>query len=312
MIRISIIIPHHRDESALERLLASFKQQKVSVPYEIIVVSNPPSEKADILIQKQKHVIHLQTKSVGVNKARNLGIERAKGDILIFLDSDCEMVTDDFLEGHYRLHLENPDISFFGGIYQYLGNRLLDLTYNYIQGRWLLRGLSGEGTRYLIGGNFSCKRSALQGHNFDESIKYGGSETEFFLRILGAQKVQMRLNQNLLVGHNTHLNWLDFTKKAYKQGSGASYIHQKLNQKIEGSFLHEKLMIFEKNRYQKKMDFWLSLYDMAYNKGYLEKKSLSFFGAIRIFTSRIFNFYRIKASNFFGSLESRLRNLSNQ
>jgi len=215
---MSIVIPHHRDEKSLEKLIVSLHGQKVSIPYEVIVVSNPPSQKAEVFLKNYKRVVHLQSNFVGVNKARNLGIEQATGDIFVFLDSDCEMVSDGFLEQHYLLHRENPGLSFLGGMYQYIGSRSCDLTYNYIQCRWLLRGLTSDGSRYLIGGNFSGKRSAFAAYKFDGDIKYGGSETEFFLRACRGGQAKIALYQNLLVGHNTHLNWLEFIKKAYRQG----------------------------------------------------------------------------------------------
>ncbi|NUN05047.1 MAG: glycosyltransferase [Bdellovibrio sp.] len=293
----------------MRRLIESLLAQQVNFPFEIIVISNPPSLYAVELLKQTGNVIHLQTEVLGVNNARNLGVKKATGEILLFLDSDCELSEPNFLQRHSDLHISYPELSCVGGIYSYSGDAARDLTYNYIQTRWLLQGQVGDYNRYLIGGNFSCKKEALLGDSFDPRIAYGGSETEFFLRMLVKSNLKYKLFLDLEVLHNTDLGIIEFCKKAFKQGFGARYLRQKLNQEAEASSAQKDLVRFEELNYKKEMEFWLVLYDASYNQGYHSKNGYHVLKVLGILVLTYFNFYRIKASDFFGSLENLLRNL---
>lgn len=307
--RISVIIPQHHDEDSLERLIKSLNQQETDFSFDIIVISNPPSPRAEALLRDFKNVTHVQTADVGVNIARNLGLENASGELVLFLDSDCELRSEDFLKRHNQLHSAYPAVSCIGGGYTYEGSAIRDLAYNYIQMKWLLQGQDGDFNRYLIGGNFSCKRHHLDGVRFDPQITYGGSETEFFLRVGGEKGLIFKLISNLVVLHNTNLSLLDFIEKAYKQGRGASYIYRSLYQGIENIPSNKDLLRHEESSYRREMDFWLALYDSSYNQGYMTGEPFTVFKGIKIFLLKTFHFYRIKASDFFGSLENLLSNL---
>lgn len=307
--RMSVIIPQHHDEEALKRLVESLAQQQLDFSFEIIVVSNPPSVRAAEMLDNKKNVTHLQTQALGVNNARNLGLENSKGEILLFLDSDCELLEPNILQRHSDLHDSHPEASCIGGIYLYSGQAIRDLTYNYIQTRWLLRGQDGQYSRYLIGGHFSCKKVDLQGQQFDPNIAYGGSETELFLRMLDKKSLKYKLFSDLQVLHNTRLGVIDFTQKAFKQGVGARYIRQKLQQGIENTSIGKDLIRFEELNYKREMDFWLALYDNSYNQGLRSKSGYAFRKVLGTIFLTYFNFYRVKASDFFGSLENLLRNL---
>lgn len=64
-------------------------------------------ERAFDLIKTNRNITYIPTKSYGVAKSRNLALENATGDILLFCDDDIELV-DDFYEQLKRSFYSNP------------------------------------------------------------------------------------------------------------------------------------------------------------------------------------------------------------
>jgi glycosyltransferase involved in cell wall biosynthesis len=87
---ISVIIPSYNSEATIGRCLASLESQVDSPAREVILVDS--SNDCTVNIVSKQHpkiqVIHLDQKT-DPGTARNLGIEKSRGEILAFIDSDC-------------------------------------------------------------------------------------------------------------------------------------------------------------------------------------------------------------------------------
>lgn len=115
MINFSIIIPHHTktDTILLERAVDSVPDKD---QIQILVIDNSPLPIDTNLFVKRKNVeILFSDKSKGAGHARNVGIENAKGNWLLFLDADDFFVKGafDVFKKHYD---SSVDIVFFGSI----------------------------------------------------------------------------------------------------------------------------------------------------------------------------------------------------
>lgn len=104
MKKISIIVPYYNSDLFISELLQSFAAQTHKA-LELIVIndgSNPKSvDTLEHELQKYRHrfethLIH-QTQNLGAAQARNLGLQRATGEYLSFIDAD------DVLCGKYSL-----------------------------------------------------------------------------------------------------------------------------------------------------------------------------------------------------------------
>ena len=84
-------------------------------PDEIIVVDSSNDETPDIIRKEFPAVaLHRLEKQTMPGRARNIGMDLASGDIIIFTDSDA--VADlDWVENHVLLHKTMPDVILFGG-----------------------------------------------------------------------------------------------------------------------------------------------------------------------------------------------------
>lgn len=87
----SVIVPVYNAADALPRLVASLRAQDYPRDrFEIILVDNNSTDGSAELIRGFGDVIGLsQTKWQGPGATRNAGIERARGDVLAFIDADC-------------------------------------------------------------------------------------------------------------------------------------------------------------------------------------------------------------------------------
>jgi len=108
---ISIIIPVYNSEEYIERCLNSVIAQSYK-NWECIIVDDGSTDKSfDILESWSKRDFRfkvLHQANAGAGMARNAGIEQAKGEYLVFVDSD-DMIASDYLE---RLSHHNEDIVF--------------------------------------------------------------------------------------------------------------------------------------------------------------------------------------------------------
>jgi glycosyltransferase involved in cell wall biosynthesis len=97
--KFSIIIPTINRQSKLFLMLTSLKNQSYK-NFEVIVVDQNDNEMLNYKIvefQRDLKLLHIKAKPIGASNARNIGIEKATGDILTFPDDDCEYL-DNFLE----------------------------------------------------------------------------------------------------------------------------------------------------------------------------------------------------------------------
>lgn len=87
---ISVVIPAYNAERTIgDCLLALLSQNYPKNKYEIIVVDDCSKDETVSVVEKFRKVKLIRQKHSGPAAARNLGVKRAKGDIVLFTDSDC-------------------------------------------------------------------------------------------------------------------------------------------------------------------------------------------------------------------------------
>ena len=108
---ISIIISAYNSENKIEKCLNSLLNQTYN-PIEIIAVDDGSTDKTKEIIKKfidNKKVFLLEQKRQGPGAAKNIASKKAKGSILVFVDSDeyprqdyIEKLTKPIREGKYK------------------------------------------------------------------------------------------------------------------------------------------------------------------------------------------------------------------
>lgn len=121
-IRVSVIIPVYNVEKYLKRCLKSVVNQTYPKDnYEIICINDcSPDHCQKILdeyMRRYPELIKVYTNSVnlGLGKTREKGIENAKGEFLLFVDSD-DYIKKDYIETYYHA-MESADVDVVIGGY---------------------------------------------------------------------------------------------------------------------------------------------------------------------------------------------------
>ena len=103
----SIVIPTYNRQPILEKCLRALENQRLTdrtvENYEVVVVDDGSTDGTlDWLKTHQAefpHVVAYEQNHQGPSAARNLGVQQAQGDTIIFIDSDL-VVTEKFLQSH--------------------------------------------------------------------------------------------------------------------------------------------------------------------------------------------------------------------
>ena len=91
--KLSIVVPMYNSEKYIGKCLESLVSQEISnQEYEIIVINDGSTDGSkDIVknyINKYKNIRIISVENGGQSKARNIGIDNAKGEYIFFVDSD--------------------------------------------------------------------------------------------------------------------------------------------------------------------------------------------------------------------------------
>jgi glycosyltransferase involved in cell wall biosynthesis len=112
---ISIIVPSHNTAALLRGTLASVSAQKAQ--WELLVIDSASTDaSAEIVRALAPNAILIQKPNAGLASALNLGLSRARGDYLQFLEPGTELAPNKLLLQQKLLQQNKVDISF--GPYQ--------------------------------------------------------------------------------------------------------------------------------------------------------------------------------------------------
>ncbi|MGH2911989.1 MAG: glycosyltransferase family 2 protein, partial [Solirubrobacteraceae bacterium] len=183
----SIVVPTRARLDYLEVALASISPQATAVGAELIVVDDAgPSAAARTLVERVGARYEPHPQPLGLNVARNTGVERSRGELVVFVDDDVE-VSDGWLPALLAAAHEHPGVDVFTGPIRprlegfpprSCGREAPPIT-------TLDLGPTDTPAHFAWGSNMAIRRSALQRVGpFDTSLEHGGDEQEWQERLL--------------------------------------------------------------------------------------------------------------------------------
>jgi glycosyltransferase involved in cell wall biosynthesis len=87
--RVSIVICSYNGAGTVESCLASM--QKLRYPnYEVVFVDDGSTDHTQEILKKFPTVRNIRQRNMGLSFARNVGLEAATGEVIVYTDSDCE------------------------------------------------------------------------------------------------------------------------------------------------------------------------------------------------------------------------------
>jgi glycosyltransferase involved in cell wall biosynthesis len=177
---ISIIIPCYNDAKYIKRCFDSALGQTY-VNIEIIIVDDGSNIETKAVLNKleDKFCKLLTQENKGQSAARNAGIKIAKGDYVFVLDSD-DYVEPTFCEKAYNLLYSNPEIK----IVSCNANLIYDN-----QSTEIYKPEGGTIEKFLfknavLGTSMFRKSDWENSGGYDESMRNGWEDWEFFIRLL--------------------------------------------------------------------------------------------------------------------------------
>ena len=158
----SVIIPTFNRLDEIRELLISFEKQILDISrFEVIIVDDGSTDKTDefIVEYNQSHNLNirfLKQNHKGPGEARNLGMEAALGEYLVFIDSDC------IARYHATITLNNNKI--------FIADHSTNGTYLYIDNREIF--LANESRQLVSGGYIVCGRTMPPNKSSSNIISY--------------------------------------------------------------------------------------------------------------------------------------------
>jgi GT2 family glycosyltransferase len=184
----SIVVPTRARLDYLRVTLASIAPQAAQAGAELIVVDDAgPSEEARRLAERFGARYEPHPRPLGLNVARNTGVERSSGALVVFVDDDVE-VCEDWLDALLTAAAGHPELEVFTGpiVARLEGSPPHSCGREGPPITALDLGPTDTPTRYAWGANMAIRRGALERIGpFDVSLEYGGDEQEWQERLGG-------------------------------------------------------------------------------------------------------------------------------
>jgi GT2 family glycosyltransferase len=189
MIPASIVIPTRARLSYLDVALASIAPQAAAVGAEMLVVDDAGATRAARELVA-RHGAHYEPHAtpLGLNVARNTGVARSQGALVVFVDDDVRAGAG-WLAALLAAAHEHSEIDVFAGriVPQIEGHAPRSCGREGSPITSLDLGPRERTTSYAWGANMAIRRSALERVGpFDVSLAHGGDEQEWQDRLISA------------------------------------------------------------------------------------------------------------------------------
>ncbi|MBI4399199.1 glycosyltransferase [Candidatus Micrarchaeota archaeon] len=203
---ISVIIPAKNEEVGIGPTILSLKNQDFKGEYEIILVDGNSSDRTVEIAKKHIKDVYVQTPK-GPAGARNYGAEKAKYEIIAFIDADC-IARRDWLS-RIAKNFEDKKLIGLGGILKPSEPRLIDTFMFTLFSNWWVRVSSYFGLWQLYGNNCAYrKKEFLKVKGFSTAVSFF-EDTELSMRI--RKDGRLKVDGNLVVYTSTRR----FKQKGY-------------------------------------------------------------------------------------------------
>lgn len=202
---ISVIVPVYNREKTIAAALDSIYSSDYK-NFEVIAVDDASKDKSVRIMQKYPCKIIKLRENVGAGAARNIGAREAKGDVLLFIDSDVIISRDTI----GKIAKSNADATV--GAYSYKctfknPSSVIKSWFLYISHQLIPRFWSGCG---------AVKKEVFDKLKFDESEKYN-EDTEYGVRLL-KNGYKIKVLKDVQIVHNHKYNIFSLIKNDFMKG----------------------------------------------------------------------------------------------
>lgn len=188
--KLSIIIPAFNEEQYIGQCLESISRATAGSRHEVevIVINNASTDRTREVASSHSQVKVFDEPRKGTNRARQLGLTKATGDLIANIDAD-NRITKDWLNTVFKEFSDKPKLVALSGPYIFYDiapiQRLIAKLYY-----WLAYPIYVVNNRLfkkggaVMGGNVVIKRSALEKiGGYNTSLTFYGDDTDTAMRL---------------------------------------------------------------------------------------------------------------------------------
>jgi len=215
----SVIIPALNEEKTIGRTIQCLKAQNFNRDqFEIIVVDNASTDRTSEIAQ-HAGVITVLEKTIGTNVARNRGIKESRGDILVFLDADCEphefwlSTIDSLLTSNSIDAISGPYDYGFTGIQRILSIIIYDYGFEIVGP--IMSFCFRKKVCTMMGGNFAVKRTAITEIGEFPIIAFWGDDTAISMKLMAKGKKILFTRMLKIKSSNRRFNSQGFVHSSF-------------------------------------------------------------------------------------------------
>lgn len=221
--KISVIIPVYNGQKTLNKCLNSILNQTYN-NYEVIIVDNNSTDKTKNIIKKfqrkNNKVTYVFEAYKGRGSARNAGIKKAKGEIIVMTDSDC-IVPNNWIEELTKPIRKKHESATMGSerdlINNYWTKNIQKANSDFVK-----LGLHNNYVSNIDTKNFAIETPIMKKLMFNSTIK-ASEDFEFYLRL--KRIVRIRFLPSVKVGHNHSSSFSDLVRINFERGYWAKKIY---------------------------------------------------------------------------------------
>lgn len=224
---VSVIMPIYNAKAKILQSLNSVLNQDYPLDrYEVIAVDDGSVNGSDRLIQGFS-VRLIRQNNRGSASARNLGFSNAKGEIIIFLDSDC-IVGYEWIKSHVIEHSLNKDAGCIGGAFAFpqIRSKFFEVCDYYSS--WYEqhpRCPPSSNYEYLPSTNLSFRRQVFENiSGFNTNLRTG--EDVDICRRLREKGKKILFRPHIVIYHYGRGNMIDFLNHHYGWGRHAPVVRR--------------------------------------------------------------------------------------
>ena len=227
---ISVIVPVFNGGNTIARSISALKRQRTEREFEIIIVDDGSTDGSLQRIMGRNMRVFKQANQ-GPAAARNLGIEKSRGRIVLFTDADCEPL-DNWIDEMVRPLLD-PQISGVKGCYL---TRQKGIIPRFVQLEYEAKYERMKRYRYIdFIDTYSAgfvKRDFLTVGGFDCQFPTASVEDQEFSFRMWERGYRMAFNPNAKVYHTHSEGLWKYVKKKFRIGFWKALVLRKHPKKI--------------------------------------------------------------------------------
>ncbi len=214
---VSVVIPSRNGKGRLPALLSALSRQRLERPWEVIVVEDGSSEISGETLAGFPGARLVRQPQGGPGSARNRGAALASGEILVFVDDDCEPEAD-WLAEMLRPFADQSVVGVKGA---YVTGQT-SVVARFVQAEYeekFARLARKPFVNFVDGFSAAFRSSAFEAAGgFDESFTQASVEDREFSLRLSKRRGRLVFNPRAVVAHRHVASFRGYLAKKFKYG----------------------------------------------------------------------------------------------